>query len=183
MWQCDPTAKYLTIKSYAWTKAEWETKRKQKMRSSVIDVIECVVFWFISLSQTHMYWSIASDSLSLSPFVQGSMGQLCIYLKWTDDGTGRFTYTQLSRVHKQIKRLTDASRRSNNINFLPCVYLSEKEKKIFKLDLTSLLRDSSGYYLFSRACHLMITLPLTFFSCLFKWNWISRWMNIVYIYE
>jgi len=57
--------------------------KKNKMRSRVIDIIECIVFWFISLSQTHVYWSIAS--YSLSPFAYGSMGQLCIYLKWTDD--------------------------------------------------------------------------------------------------
>jgi len=78
-----------------------ERDKKNKMRSRVIDIIECVVFWFISLSQTHVYWSIASHVHS--PFAQGSMGQLCIYLKWPDDGTSLFTYTQLSWVHKQIK--------------------------------------------------------------------------------
>jgi hypothetical protein len=163
-----------------------ERRKKNKMRSRVIDIIECVVFWFISLSQTHVYWSIASHSHS--PFAQGSMGQLCVYihLKWTDDETGHFTYTQLSRVHKQIKSLTDASRQSNNINFLLCIDIYHKregKEKSFKLDLTFLLKDSSGCYLFSRACHLMITFTVDFLSCLCKWNWISRWMNIVYIYE
>jgi hypothetical protein len=131
--------KYLTVKSCVWTKTERETK-KNKMRSRVIDIIECVVFWFISLSQTHVYRSIVSHSHS--PFAQGSMGQLCIYSKWTDDGTGRFTYTQLSRVHKQIKSLTDANRQSDDINFLSCIYLSEKRrrKKSFKLDLTFCLK-------------------------------------------
>lgn len=116
-----------------------ERQKKTKMRSRVIDIIECVVFWFISLSQTHVYWSIVSHSHS--PFAQGSMGQLCIYLKWTDDGTGRFTYTQLSPVHKQIKSLTDPNRRNDDINFLSCIYLSEKRRrKSFKLDLTFCLK-------------------------------------------
>jgi hypothetical protein len=77
---------YLTIKSYVWTKAERETKKNKNAFKGNWHYWVCAMFWFISLSQTHVYWSIVSHSHS--PFAQGSMGQLCIYLKWTDDGTG-----------------------------------------------------------------------------------------------
>jgi hypothetical protein len=122
----------------------------------------CCVLIYLYISNLYVLIGRVSFSLSLTFRSRLNGSVVYIYLKWTDDGTRRFAYTQLSRAHKQIKSLTDASRQNSNINFLPCVYLSEM-KKSFKLDLTFLLKDSSGCCLFSRACHLMINLPLTFF--------------------
>lgn len=60
--------------------------KKNKKRSRVIDIIEYVVFWFISLSQTYSYWSIASRSHS--PFAQGIQWVSRIYIfemnRWRD---------------------------------------------------------------------------------------------------
>ena len=106
-------------------------RERDKIRSRVIDIIKYVVFLIylfilnsyvytdrLSLILTHLFCSRLNGSV-VCMFVY-------MYLKWTDDETDHFTYTQLSRVHKQITSLTDASRQRNNINFLlyVCIHLS-----------------------------------------------------------
>jgi hypothetical protein len=77
-------AKYLTIESYVWTKTDREAQKKQNaFKGNWHYWVYCVlIYLFISNSCV----LIDRVVFYLSPFAYGSMGQLCIYLKWTDDG-------------------------------------------------------------------------------------------------